>query len=270
MDTKSWQAEIELEFSYSNRTYLSKNKHSGPLCVQKPFYHGNECHTYLLHPPGGIANNDSLKTDILLHPNTQVLFTTTGASKFYQSVSENNHTEVIQKIKAKENSIVEWLPMENIYFDTSQSQICTEFDLTNSQLIAWEFHYMKPGGKVHINTSTKVVNNDQLLLFERLEFNPQSFQDINSQNQHNVVGNFMITTACQRILDTIRLAIEKRENTPNKTPLFASATLVDGLILVKALGTKVIDLQQLFLSIWQAIRQQVIGITPYTPRIWAT
>ena len=58
-----WSANLGLEFQYKhNRTVLARNRHEGPLRVQRAFYPESlgQCHVYLLHPPGGIVAGDSL------------------------------------------------------------------------------------------------------------------------------------------------------------------------------------------------------------------
>jgi len=50
-----WEARIELGFERRHRRTVMARRHYGPLAVQKPFYpEGEICHTYLIHPPGGI------------------------------------------------------------------------------------------------------------------------------------------------------------------------------------------------------------------------
>ena len=67
---------------------MVKSCHEGPLRVQRPFYPANEqadeCHVYLLHPPGGFVGNDTLEIEGTLAAGTHVLVTTPSAGKFYR------------------------------------------------------------------------------------------------------------------------------------------------------------------------------------------
>ena len=108
---KSWFARLELAYKKNStaKTILSHRLHQGPLVIQKAFYPENDvCHSYLIHPPGGIVGGDVLELDTVLHPNTHVLITTPAANKFYRSQQRTAH--LTQTIEVKQNAILEWLP----------------------------------------------------------------------------------------------------------------------------------------------------------------
>ena len=82
-----WRAELNLAFVRVDRhTVLKRQKHCGPLLVQKPFYPETDgtCHVYILHPPGGLVGGDDLNIDIDIGPGAghdggRVVFTGTPA-----------------------------------------------------------------------------------------------------------------------------------------------------------------------------------------------
>ena len=112
-----WEAHLHLGFIKENdRTSIQNRKHFGPLQIQKPFYPDTDgtCHVYVLHPPGGVVGGDRFDIRIDLEPNAKALITTGAASKFYRSggpIACQN-----QKIRLAARGILEWFPMENIFF----------------------------------------------------------------------------------------------------------------------------------------------------------
>ena len=84
---QGWLAQLELGYQLrGDKTRLVHSKREGPLSVQRAFYpEGDVCHTYLLHPPGGVVAGDQLHIDLRVEADAKVLLTTPGATKFYRS-----------------------------------------------------------------------------------------------------------------------------------------------------------------------------------------
>ena len=82
---RHWSARLHLAYSHRfSRTALTDVDFEGPLRVQRPFYpEGDVCHTYLLHPPGGMVSGDELAIHLQLSPETHVVATTPSAGKIY-------------------------------------------------------------------------------------------------------------------------------------------------------------------------------------------
>ncbi len=262
METDSWQARLELEYHHINSTVLTKNSHYGPLVVQKPFYDHGECHTYILHPPGGIANKDKLDTHITLHSNTQVVFTTTGAGKFYRSYHDEV-TTVHQTLYANQ-SVLEWLPLENIYFDGARSKVTLECEITDAKLMLWDIHHAGSHPDTQVSTTTKIIKDDSLVCLDTLRINEEQRRTISNFHSYSAFGNFFISPGDNNLLEIIRTIIAKDAHTQS------GATLVRGIIILRSLSDKARYIQQLFIRIWQQIRPVVIGLEPHPPRIWAT
>ena len=142
LNHSGWKADLQLTFSQASagirRTVLSKRRFFGPLVVQKPFYPEQDvCHVYLLHPPGGIVGGDNLKISLDLQPSAHSLLTTPGANKFYRS--EDYAAGVEQTFDIGADACLEWLPQESIFFNGSNAQIRSRFNLhPTGKLITWE------------------------------------------------------------------------------------------------------------------------------------
>ncbi|STW72008.1 urease accessory protein UreD [Klebsiella michiganensis] len=113
---KGWQASLDLQFQFlGGKTTLASRRHVGPLTVQRPFYPEEEtCHLYLLHPPGGIVGGDELTISATMDPGCHTLITMPGASKFYRSSGAQARLQ--QTLTLAENSTLEWLPQDAIFF----------------------------------------------------------------------------------------------------------------------------------------------------------
>src|SRR3954471_19831555 len=134
-----WHAHLQLEYAAGRtRTELVRRMHIGPLAVQKALYpEGPEiCHTLLLHPPGGIAGNDTLAVDVKLNAGAKVLITMPGATKWYRT--ENAPSTQKLSIKIDAGATLEWLPPETIVFDRAAARMQTSVDLNGGNYLGWE------------------------------------------------------------------------------------------------------------------------------------
>ena len=135
-----WRARLDLGFQMqANGTRLIRNRHSGPLLVQKPLYPegADTCHIVVLHPPGGIAAGDRLRLEASLGAGSRALLTTPGAAKWYRSEGAEARQDVRLELAA--DAILEWLPREGILFD--DSQVSTRLDVAlaaRALYVGWE------------------------------------------------------------------------------------------------------------------------------------
>ena len=135
-----WRAHLELGFEVRvPGTVLVRNRHHGPLLVQKPLYPegADTCHVAVLHPPGGVAAGDRLHIDAALDGGARVLLTTPGATKWYRSAGAVAHQHV--RFVVATDAILEWLPREGILFNGSNTS--TSLDVTLAQhagYVGWD------------------------------------------------------------------------------------------------------------------------------------
>ena len=114
----SWLAELDLDFELrGQRTVMCRNRHVGPLIVQKALYPEGPriCQVVIIHPPGGIAGGDELRVNCDLGYGAHVQLTTPGATKWYESF--DLPSKQVIKMNLNANSVCEWLPQENIIFN---------------------------------------------------------------------------------------------------------------------------------------------------------
>ena len=266
-----WLAKLSLGYQpRRGKTCLTHRQHLGPLLVQKPFYpETSVCHTYLIHPPGGIVGGDRLELDVRLAPGSETLITTPAANKFYQSNGEYAH--LIQRFHVADGARLEWLPQETIYFNGAKVKQRTVVHLDdNAQLLFWEMSCLgrRASGEVfqygHLLQSTDIYRNGQLVFVERnrLLGDQGLYQALNGFQANAVYGTFIISPVD---VDSIACLESLRRD----GQLF-SYTLKGQELIIRFLGQDVRELHRCFRQSWARLRPHVSGINACEPRIWHT
>lgn len=127
---RGWEAALQLAFQRrGERSVLARRSSYGPLAVQKALYPEGDlvCHAIILHPPGGIAGGDRLEIAIEVETGAHALLTTPGATRWYRSSA----AEAMQSvgISIGRNAVCEWLPQENIFFESARARNALTVDL---------------------------------------------------------------------------------------------------------------------------------------------
>ena len=270
--TDGWLGKLSLSFAdhLANdeqwRTELIDRQQQGPLTIQRPFYpEGKPCHIYLLHPPGGIVGGDKLELDIFLDHDSHLLMTMPGASKFYRS--HGNISQLKQKFTLAQNSIMEWLPQENIFFNGANANLTTEFNLTlNSRLLGWEtLCFGRPVMHekfVQGNIKSRLTINlpDELGLDEHLKIIEGNSAPIGNYTYSATLFAYPINLA---ILQQVQKRFEN-----SRVPI--GATALGQLLTVRMLANDNQICQQYLHQLWALLRPLIINLPACPPRIWAT
>ena len=271
-NANGWLGKLSLSFANRfvngelQRTELVDRQQQGPLTIQRPFYpEGKPCHIYLLHPPGGIVGGDKLELDIFLDHDSHLLMTMPGASKFYRS--HGNISQLKQKFTLAKNSIMEWLPQENIFFNGANANLTTEFNLTlNSRLLGWEtLCFGRPVMHekfVQGNIKSRLTINlpDELGLDEHLKIIEGNSAPIGNYTYSATLFAYPINLA---ILQQVQKRFEN-----SRVPI--GATALGQLLTVRMLANDNQICQQYLHQLWALLRPLIINSPACPPRIWAT
>lgn len=267
---QGWVAHLQLGYQLrGDKTRLVHSKREGPLAVQRAFYpEGDVCHTYLLHPPGGVVAGDQLNIELKVEPQASVLLTTPGATKFYRSTGPES--QVKQALHVAPQASLEWMPLENIFFPETRSKILTEVHLqAGSQFIGWEINcFGRPSNAERfeqgdLSSEMRIYRDGAPVLFDRFATN--GLQAIDSAvGLRGVGGNSTLVAT----LDDVDLVAQVQEML-QANPL-AGATLVDGLLVVRTISEQSHQVVKLFAAVWKLIRPAINGRDACMPRIWAT
>jgi urease accessory protein len=291
-----WRGALALEFkSAGERTFLAKRRHEGPFCVQQPFYPGDgACHTYLLHPPGGLAGGARLELDARVDGGAAALLTTPAATKFYRS--DGAPSVVTQSLQAARGASLEWLPLETILFGGSRARIETRVELVRgARFIGWELTSLgRPLSRDAYATGsleqrTRISLDGAPLLIERLAFTAgEALLDADyGLAGRNVWGALYAYPADTEGLAAARESLAATSDTSDTNarasasftnasgatfcaPARCGATLLDELLVVRYLGTRPESARTALEALWAAVRAAVVGRVPCAPRIWRT
>jgi urease accessory protein len=297
-----WQAELRLRFGNGVRphflakgagpackpTRLLERHHNGPLIVQRPFYpEGDPCHVYLVHPPGGVVGGDELRIDVQVVAGSHALITTPAATKFYRC--EGRFSSQAQELRAA-GATLEWLPQENIFYRGTDARTATRIQIdADSRFIGWEINCLGlPARGEHFDAGALRLDlelwkssiasepapirsgpfclemGSDPIFIDRLRLtgdSPARGANWGLAGQE-AVGTLLATPATREHVEWIRALIADEK--------FAAVTLVDGVLVLRALAPQAEAVRNLFISAWQRLRPAVIGRPAVLPRIWNT
>jgi urease accessory protein len=270
-----WRADLQLRYeARGEQTFLAHREHIGPLRVQRPFYpepgraQSGTCHTYIVHPPGGVVGGDELNVGVAVGEGASVLLTTPAATKYYRS--DGRVAQQTQRISVAAARF-EWLPQESIFHGGARVRSRTRFDLSvHSQFIGWEIPCLGLPARSELFDSGKLDLDLELwvaaqpVFIDRLRIDGELVARAAACDLggHHAIGTLLAYPADRAMLDQVR-AIETQQ-------VQLAATLVDGVLMCRALGTQAEHVKHAFIAIWQNLRPVILGCKATLPRIWAT
>jgi urease accessory protein len=269
-----WLAELELDYAVRRgKTCLIEKKQRGPLTLQRPFYpEGDICHSYLLHPPGGVVGGDKLKIRLRTAVGAHCLITTPGATKFYLSKADLS-SEQSQIISVAEDSIVEWLPQQNIFFPGARSSLNTQINIApGGKFVGWEMHcFGRPANNEtfhsgSISSRTEISIDGELRLVEQLFTEDSSLIESASGLRGRAMQGSLIAAPCSQDQCQQLERILHSYHYPDSIGL----TLVDEVLVIRVLGDQIEPILETFTQLWSQLRTQWIEKQPCPPRIWDT
>jgi len=270
---RTWRAELSLRYKKTHgRTVIANREHIGPLQVQRPFYpEGDEvCHTYLLHPPGGVVGGDHLTVNIEVQAAAHALVTTPASTKFYRC--DDRHARQNQNLSVADDAILEWLPQDTILFDQSKVKTATRINLSpQARFAGWEILCLgRPASgelysQGYCRQSFEIWRDGKPELIERCHLIGGS-ELLNAKwgmAAYPVTGLMVVVKA-----NNDMLALARSVETVNNA--LVSITLMNDLLVCRCLVNQGIEAREYFTRVWQSIRQQWIGRPAELPRIWRT
>lgn len=269
---QNWSASLDLKFNAGEaKTRLVPIRRYGPLSVQRPFYpEGDVCHTYLLHPPGGVVGGDQLELKIRCESHTASLLTTPGATKFYKSAQMT--AALTQSLVVDDSATLEFLPQENIYFPGALVQAHTRVELVEgSSVLLWEKHcFGRPANAEkfdsgRVKTRLDINQQGQLIYSETQRVDDAVISHACGLRNNPVMGTFVIYS---RSLDK-KIITDCRE-LDYRGGIAGVTQPIDSLLLIRYMGESTQALNDYFVKLWEIVRSPVLNRSACHPRIWNT
>lgn len=269
-----WQAALDLAFERRNDcTIMVRNRHVGPLRVQKPLFPEGTavCHAIVLHPPAGIVGGDSLAIDVSVGEGAHALLTTPGAGKWYRSAGRV--ATMSQTLRVADAAICEWLPQESIVFDGARGELATEVMLApGAGFIGFEMLCFGRTGSGErfadgaLAMATRIRVGDRPVWFERgrVEGGSGLLDSVIGLAGQPVVGTLLAIGAGvdEGLRDACREIAPACGN--------GAVTLLPDVLVARWLGPSCEPGREWFSRLWACIRPVVAGQPMREPRIWRT
>lgn len=280
-----WQGNLDLTFAAregaaNRKTILQDSRHNGPFTVQRPFYpEDGVCHVILLHPPGGLVEGDSLTLNVTCNTGSHALLTTPSAGKVYEC--SQHAARQTQNLILNGNSVLEWFPQETILYQNALAELTTKVQLSDSaQYAGWEIvclgrpiseDYFTRG---RFTQAIEIYRDDQPVLLERVEL----CQDEDRQMQQHpwllagycAVATLILTGANAEHLEQARAIVTAANEKSQRQALQAGITLLDDVLVCRALAQQSRVIKGLFVELWSHLREPIYGRPACIPRIWST
>lgn len=273
-ERRGWHAELKLDYQLKEtKTRLASKSQKGPLTVQRPFYpEGGICHSYILHPPGGVVGGDILDIQLNAAAGAHCLITTPGATKFYRSKSDLESRQTL-RITVEKDAVVEWLPQQNIFFTGARSELNAEINLqSGGKFIGWEMHcFGRPANSEGfddgtIKSRTQIIIDGELQLVEQLNTDGNSLINSSCGLRNKAMQASLIAApfseAQKQKLEQLLLDYPHRD--------LIGLTLVDEVLVIRVLGDHIEPILENFTRLWTQLRTTWLQRPACAPRIWDT
>lgn len=266
-----WLAQLELEVACEGgRSTLVRNRHHGPLRVQKPFYPegAGAVHAILVHPPGGIRSGDRLGIAAAVQPSAHAFLTSPGAAKWYRGDDGDAFQTVT--LTVDDAAALEWMPQETIYFDGARAVQRHAVHLgAHARYIGCEvlcFGRQASGERFargQLRLQAEIWRGDELLWYE---------QACIRGGGAALGGLFGLdgATVCATLLAVGPALPASLQAQIRALDPALGASQLKSVFIARLLCCDSERARRVMTSAWQLLRPHVVGRPALTPRIWAT
>jgi urease accessory protein len=280
---RRWPAALTLSFARRGaRTVLVDNRHSGPLRLLKALPaddEGGGVDAVIIHPPGGLADGDSLRLDISLGADARVLATTPGSQKWYRGQAKAS-----TRVSVAAGACLEWLPMPSILYDGARFDQTLEIDLAaGANCVGGEcvVRGRRAMGErfAHgwLRQTIRIRRAGRLLWHEGTDVAADAamFESPAGWAGRSVAASVWAVggaggDADDALVELWRAALDAASAGPVARLIAGASATAPGLVLAKVLGDDAGVVAALVQQLCALARPGVIGLPARSPRIWST
>ncbi|WP_158227091.1 urease accessory protein UreD [Mangrovitalea sediminis] len=276
---REWPASLTLALRRDGeRTVLARNRHQGPLRVQRPFHPEGPgcCHLYLLHPPGGLVSGDRIDIDLDAGHGSHGVVTTPSSGKVYRAAPTGEAQTQATRLSIADGARLEWLPQDTIVFDNARGVMSLDIDIQGSgRFLGWEMVCLGRAAGQHpfrsgsLTQRLSIRRNGRPWLIERTPIHADSSAISAPWGLDGKPALATLAGTLTHLNDSEQreLLAEVREQLGGWS---AGATVTRDLLLVRLLHSDAEALRHVLQRLWQHLRPALMNCAPSLPRIWAT
>lgn len=219
---------------------------------------------------GGLVAGDRTRVEVEVGAGAMALVTSQAAEKVYRSTGPDTRVDTVLTVAS--GGWLEWCPQETILFDGSRLRRRLTVDLVrDARALLGEILVL---GRLASGERTT-----RGLLFDRIELRRDA--ELIWQDRLRLDGDFTTVLDASAGLDGARAVatlVHTASDAANRIDLVrglldqpgvrAGATVVDGLLLIRALAVDPLALRRTFALFWTHLREAAAGLPPVLPRLW--
>jgi urease accessory protein len=233
---------------------------------------GESIEATVITTSGGLVGGDEISLEISAGPKSIALVSAQAAEKIYRSSGAT--TDISVAINAEEDSWLEWLPQETILFDGSKLRRKTVINASRgAHVLAGEILVLGRTGSGEVFSTGFLQDAWEVNIDNRLIWADALCLDNNipSVLSHPACfdGATALATAvyvCDNPAEHIEAA--RKMLSLDDSKVLTSATVVNGVLVLRWLGKDAYNLRQAFAEFWKAFRHYAGGRPAELPRLW--
>lgn len=274
----SWRQEVrglaEIGFAVKDgQTRLSHLAHHDPLRVLfSKSERGDVSQATLVNMSGGLIAGDRLDIQFSVGENAAALCVASAAEKVYRSTGDMSHISV--DLSTKQNAWAEWLPQETIFFNGARLRRTTRLHLAaGARILAGEFLVLgriASGETVshgYLRDAWEVRQGGRLIWADALRIDGNfAAAGASPAGLNGARALATMVFAGSGVTQYLEPARALQQAYGDK--VLASASCVNGVLVMRWLAVKPQMLRAALGQFWAAFRHAVAGLPDVLPRIW--